>query len=503
MKPREVEQLIQSVLDGSADHRDAARLQELLRHDPAVRRTYWQYAAVEQALAYRFAGHPAGAVRSTRGLDIQRRNSMFTSIAAAAAAVVVIGFVLHAILTPETPPPASFAAAPESVFQVLSSKGDESSEGGLKKGSVLVLEQGTIELRLAKGTRGIVQAPARVGIESESSLRMDQGIGWFQVPREDHGFRVRTPELLITDLGTEFGVVSTPAAHDEIHVFSGSVEAMATGARREKNVLRAGESRRSDPIGRLVRIDPSPTTFLRSLPSGLPYVAFDFERIVGDVFDVGGNHPLTGRITARRTGSAHPPRLVDGVSGKAIKLDGNGEQVVTDWPGIADSLPRTVSAWIRVDPAADLSDHPAIVGWGDPETSSGKWKVLLAQETPGTPAVPRISLGGHAYDAPVTANDGRWHHLAVTFSGGMSADNHPEIEIFFDGQRQPLGYRNFPVYDGPRKPETRTLFGAVPLTIGGPIDPDSGTFEGEIDELRVHFGVLPDDAIRRAAEEGP
>ena len=51
----------------------------------------------------------------------------------------------------------------------------------------------------------------------------------------------------------------------------------------------------------------------------------------------------------------------------------------------------------------------------------------------------------------------------------------------------------------PRKPETRTRFGAVPLLIGGPIDPDAGTFEGEIDELRIHFGVLPEAAIEHAA----
>lgn len=499
MKSRETEQLIQAVLDGSTERSDGERLQDLLRNDPVIRRTYWQYVAVEQALAYRFASQATGMARSSRGLTIQHRNAMFASVAAAAAAVVIIGFVLYVIRTPSTTPPAGFTAAPQSIFRVLHSRDQSPPENALMKGSTLVLEQGTVELRLAGGTLGIVQAPARLTVEDETALRLDQGIGWFRVPAQDHGFRVRTHELMVTDLGTEFGVVSTPSANDEIHVLTGRVEARATGVRGEEAILKAGEARRCDPIGRLVRIDPSPDIFIRSLPTELPYIAFDFDRIDHDALEVGGNHPIARQTMAHRTGSTRPPKIVEGVSGKAIALDGKGEQIVTDWPGIADNMPRTVSVWIRVDPDADLSDHPSIVGWGAPETSSGKWKVLLAQDAAGTPAVPRISLGGHAYDAPITANDGHWHHLTVTFSGGMTQDNHPEIEIFFDGHRHPLIYRNYPLLDGPRKPETLTRFGAIPLTIGGPIDPDSGTFEGEIDDLRIYFGVLPEAAIISAA----
>lgn len=499
MKPREAEELIQAALEGSTTREGITRLQELLRHDPDLRRIYWQYAFLQQALAYRFANQSTVMARRDRGLAIQRRKAMLASVITAVAAIICIGLVLQGFLIPPVLPPANFTAAPQTIFQVFHAADEAPPASTLVEGSTLVIEQGTVELRLARGSRGVVQAPARVTVEDKDVLRMDQGTGWFHVAEEDHGFLIRTPELEIRDLGTEFGVISTPAAHDEIHVFSGRVEARATGPRGAKTLLKAGEARRCDPIGRLVEIVPAPTTFLHSLPAELPYIAFGFDRVENERFEVNGNHPLADHITARRVGPSRPPKLVEGIAGMAIALDGQGEQILTDWPGIADSMPRTVSAWIRVDPAADLSDHPSIVGWGDPETSNGKWKVLLAQDAAGAPAVPRISLGGHAYDAPVTANDGRWHHLAVTFSGGMTEDDHPEIGIFFNGLRQALTYRHFPVFDGSRRPQTRTRFGAIPLSIGGPIDSKSGTFQGEIDELRIHFGVLPEEAIRNAA----
>lgn len=498
---------MQALLDGEATDGDARRLQEALRNDPGARRMWLDYAALHQALDYRFPRAPAVPGRRASlvegSLRRQRRRMVALSLAAACAALVVFALLLRLFLVPERPPAAAFRTAPQSLWSVTHAEGQKRKEGGLSPGSRVRLDQGTLELDFAGGTRAVLLGPADFTVEDEGTLRLGSGTGWFLVPEKDVGFRVMTPELGVLDLGTEFGVIADPADQDEVHVFSGRVEVTARTGRKEKRMVAGVGALRVDPAGRLREIAPRGEDFLRSLPDGLPSIRFAFDGEMDGRIEVSGNHPAAGRIRAELESSGDHPRVVPGVSGGALEFDGRGGHVVTDWPGISGIGPRTVTFWVRVDPAADLTGHPGMVGWGDPRMPNGKWKLLLTQETPGAPAYPRISIGGHAYDAPAAANDGRWHHLAMSFTGRMGDDGHPELAIHFDGERQPLIHRHFPEPGGPRTPDTRTEFGALPMSIGGPVDPWPGSFVGRIDELKIYPGVLPEEEIRSQAAEFP
>ncbi len=81
-----------------------------------------------------------------------------------------------------------------------------------------------MELEFASGVRGIVRGPADLTLQREDLLDLANGTAWFEVPADAVGFKVNTPDLILTDLGTEFGIISESNFLDEVHVFDGKVE---------------------------------------------------------------------------------------------------------------------------------------------------------------------------------------------------------------------------------------------------------------------------------------
>lgn len=510
MNERQLHELSQAVLDGTASEGDALELQDALRHDAAARKTYLEFAGLHQALEFRFSrasvtpsrGGVAHAAPTARVISWPRRVAMWAS---AAAAVLVAAWGIGSFRFGERRV-ATLQAAPQSVMQV-EHRGDETlADGGLGVDSRVRLDQGEVELDFVGGTRAVIQGPADFTLVSRTVLKLKRGTAWVLVSEKDHGFRVTTPTLEVTDYGTEFGVSVDPTAPDEVHVFSGEVEAARVGAdHREK--LHTGMARRAEPDGSLAEIRLRPQAFSRSLAPGLPYLHFSFDELTGDRFAITGTHPDIAGMTATLLRAGGRPQLVPGVSGKALQLTGAGDRVRTDWPGISGISPRTVEYWLKVDPHTSFRENsrpsPSIVGWGDPRLPRGKWKTMLIQAQANGPAVPRISFGGYAYDAPLGVNDGRWHHLAFTYTGKAGENGHPEVGIHIDGKKQPLEFRNYTDQPFDQKlPETSDGAAAHPLGIGTSLDPNGSYFKGQIDELKVYGGVLTNEEIRAEFEKG-
>jgi hypothetical protein len=142
----------------------------------------------------------------------------------------------------------------------------EAKEGELKVGTTVQLAQGVVEVKLRNGTMGIVVAPAIFNLQSENRLLLQQGTAWFRVSKEGYGFQVVTPEMTVTDLGTEFGVLSHSNISDEIHVFSGRVVAQSLNALHTKETITSGQARICDPVGRFQTISIRGEDFLLKLP---------------------------------------------------------------------------------------------------------------------------------------------------------------------------------------------------------------------------------------------
>ena len=73
------------------------------------------------------------------------------------------------------------------------------------------------------GARVVLQGPAEFQIVSSNEASCSQGRLIAEVPPQARGYRLVTPQMAATDLGTVFGVDVRQGA-TELHVFEGSVE---------------------------------------------------------------------------------------------------------------------------------------------------------------------------------------------------------------------------------------------------------------------------------------
>lgn len=276
MKRHELESEVFCLLDGELDPQRVALLETLLLNDPEARETYRDCALLHSALATRMRGGELAeswnVVPSDKIVALQRWRSMKLSIAAAVALFLVMGAMLWLKISHGRDPAGyAFEVTPGSEFMVTHPEGmADHPAGELLSGSRMTMTTGYAECVLEAGVRMLVQAPCDLTVRSGGELQLAKGSAWFQVPAGATGFRVNTKELEVVDLGTEFGVESSPDGDDEVHVFKGKVEARSLNPLKEGRTLVAGEALSTDVTG---RVHPRPTDrsrFLVSLPDKLP-----------------------------------------------------------------------------------------------------------------------------------------------------------------------------------------------------------------------------------------
>jgi hypothetical protein len=194
-------------------------------------------------------------------------------------------------------------------------------------GDRLDLVSGLLEITYNTGTRVILQGPVTYEIESPAGGYLSVGRLTAKVdkrleirdksPDIPHPssliphplFVVRTPNAVVTDLGTEFGVEVTRSGETTSHVFRGLVRVQRTGADGtvepegrtvgENQTVRIESSAGSRQIVALHSFSPS--HFVREIPRRTIMV-FDLVDVVagGDGFSGRRNrgiNPLTGRTT--------------------------------------------------------------------------------------------------------------------------------------------------------------------------------------------------------------
>ena len=226
----------------------------------------FEYADLHQSLVFRisrFTSFDSARSLADLRLHIQSRRTVRLTITAAAAALILVGVVLKMTLVPATAL-ATYRPAHGSLYTIEHSAEKDRSAGMLDEQSIVNLSQGTLEFTFRNGNRGVVLAPAKFELRTEKELLLREGTTWFEVSEKGKGFRVITEDLVVTDLGTEFGILAGPETGHEVHVFSGRVQARAAQGAAE--LLSAGHARRSGPEGRLEAIPVKRGNFLTRLP---------------------------------------------------------------------------------------------------------------------------------------------------------------------------------------------------------------------------------------------
>lgn len=279
---REFDEAVATVCHGAASDEQLRALNELLRGDAAARDEYILRLEVHSRLASEpdlFAETKSNAEQQTGlpknilPLQIPRRayRKMRWGIALAACfALLASGWWAMRVSHPgERKGTTSTAVA--MLNRVVDAQWNQHDEaprlGAPLEPGWLRLKSGLAQVVFYSGARVVIEGPAELQIISPSEATCRSGRLTAEVPPQAHGFRVATPQMIVTDLGTSFGL-EVKDRRTELHVFKGSVE-MQPGAGAGKQNLKEGSgavTENSQPP-KLITADPAAFVSLYDLQS--------------------------------------------------------------------------------------------------------------------------------------------------------------------------------------------------------------------------------------------
>jgi anti-sigma factor RsiW len=507
MNPESDEDRVWQWFDGDITPEEFAKLERSLEDCPEARARFLDQVDLHNLLGQKFsipesvARSMKGAASAERLVRRERRRSANHAILAAAAAIVLFGVVFKIIFVKDPEPWATLRTSEDALFSIShpATTDKKPAPGSMAMGSRLLLRQGVMELKLASGVTALVEAPADLTLQTETRLQQSRGRIRFQVPEEAVGFQVLTPDLLITDLGTEFGVLASPESPDEVHLFDGKVEVSHRHGLKKTEVLTGQVARVAGPAGRLGPTPLRSEEFLESFQPRIPHLRFSFDSMDGDSLPVAGDHPDVPALSASwipgRTDPKQSP-LVPGKFGKAYRNHGKGDHIRTNWPGISGRSPRSVAVWLRLPADKPEFKRESILVWGDTGEFGGKFDVSWNFHPElGQVGALQIICGPGYVVGSTDLRDGRWHHLAVVFGCEPDPETRIPVRLYVDGVLEKASkWRYFMPYTTPGWDANTELRVGISFDSKGV---PRGTLQGELDELYIFSGVLNDEGVRR------
>lgn len=232
----------------------------------------------------------------------------------------------------------------------------------------LRLESGWAQIVFYNGARVVIEGPAEFHLRSSSEALLTKGKLTAEVPPQARGFRVLTPRLDVTDLGTSFGL-SLAGARTELHVFEGDVEFKADGASTSHH-LTAGTGTAAEGTNAPRNIPSDPTGFASLFELQAKSVAADARRYdqwreanqrrrrdpsLWIHFDFEHSTPSDWRLSnAGALQKSIPDATIVGCQWQegrwatkpALEFRGVSDRVRLDVPGTCDSV--SLATWVRV-----------------------------------------------------------------------------------------------------------------------------------------------------------
>jgi len=272
------------------------------------------------------------------------------------------------------------------------------------------LREGAVTMEMGQGTVILLEAPCQVELRSADEVVLNNGRLAAAVPPRIQGFHVRTPTALITDLGTEFGVIARPDGSTEAHAFKGRINvALQPNGSNQATTLLVNEHSAAtvDVAGRTVRggLVARPDLFLSQLPPvnrpSDPLARLDLADIVG-----GGNGRGTGKLghgIDLETGQAYgspttsirralrsefrPLPQFRGVDGVFVPNGALGPAVISSTGSLFSECPETTGSYFSGPTnSGEFFDLP----------SQQTYAVRLNGISFGTPTHPALSLHPNA-----------------------------------------------------------------------------------------------------------
>jgi hypothetical protein len=229
----------------------------------------------------------------------------------------------------------------------------------------LHLTKGFVEITFGKGTKIILEAPAKIELEDTNHLLLREGRLSAKAPPEASGFTVDSPNASFMDIGTEFGVNVSENGQSELQVFQGEVMLFAGMNRHVKRIrqtVKAGEAKRihalnaeiSDiPWGKADYIRRVPSAYELALRKSKPLAYWNFEQEESKLLLIDRmNQDHNSDQSLGRMKLTKGPNLGGGKAGNALQFTGNNAHVyIPKFEDLQEIIPRdhTYVFWVRVD----------------------------------------------------------------------------------------------------------------------------------------------------------
>lgn len=370
----------------------------------------------------------------------------------------------------------------------------------------LYLSEGFSELTLKNGVVLVLEAPVSLTLNSVDRVSVSHGRLVARVPENAIGFRIDTPSAEIVDLGTEFGVEVAESGESQVHVLEGEVKARADEKQSFQHVKK-DQALAFNLSDKVEHIANRPIEFMRVLPGDSAerpnFLHWSFDERKNHSFASNNRGMSDQSYPAEDQSELVPVEQIEGVFGAAIELNGEGNWLSTEYPGIANDNPRTVSFWVKVPADFSTDNAYGIVSWGLQQNYSA-WQISPNPElTNGK--LGRIRIG--TYNAQIVGStdlrDDQWHHIAVVLYGGESSDISTHVLLFVDGELEKTQNKSI------AKVNTQLNHrNSRPLSLGRNIGyhPNAehetqNYFKGAIDELYIFEAALTQAQIRTLMDQ--
>ncbi len=363
-----MDELVQRLLDDQIEPDEMQRLARAIREDPRVRKYYIDSLLVSAVI--RRSSQVTGELSKSdliraisSGTDqggsgrLGRRFLFVAAILALGASVLLSLYWVHQ--RPRGPAVGLLGGAYEAQWRGARPRSGEPLPAGTYD-----LREGAAKMDLDQGTSLLLEAPCQIELKNAGEVALRSGKLAAVVPPQAKGFRVRTRTALITDLGTEFGVIARSDGNTEAHVLKGRIT-MALDPNRSGRtasfVVNEGQAATVDARGRTMRdgLAARADLFLLQLPLSNRPGRLDLADIVGGGngrgsgksdrgIDLGTGGTLKGPATAirlSRQNEFRPSSQVRGIDGVFVPNGALGPVVISSTGLTFAECPRTMGSY--------------------------------------------------------------------------------------------------------------------------------------------------------------
>jgi len=212
----DLQELIDRLLDDRMTDDDVATLNERIKDDPAAQKLLLDYCQFHSILTFDL--HAEGVIDR---LVQQRERTSASPKERWGAALVSRRIAYAALLTLAAS--LLLAAGIPWLMRPNAMRFQVDANAALREGTVIRIESGTTELKMAKVGSVFLQGPAELEMLGPTRAKLKRGRIKVRVsdPR-GYGFVVEMPNGEVTDLGTEFGLDVSDGGQNGLVVFEGS-----------------------------------------------------------------------------------------------------------------------------------------------------------------------------------------------------------------------------------------------------------------------------------------